>query len=355
LAEELQAFYAANGFRLFGGAYSEHRHTVNAIPQILNFGTEQPWKPRHKDGATVENNAYFDRLHELGYEIIVRQTEFLDFCSSETVRSCNRYSSAGVEPIHASTLSTGEKAAVLLYTFMSLSEVATTVVRAYDGGAAWLVRRGVEIPLVEIDRHRRTSTMSALVAVDRLIADLRQARSGQAYFTHLLLPHYPYATNRDCTLKARKEWQMRVSLIESRKRRQLAYFDQLSCTTKKLGAVLESLAASPAGARSIVIVHGDHGSRITQRDPTVKNSGLVDDTDLISSYATLFAVKAPEIAPGYDARRLPVARLLASLAGSGFQSVEVELESGFIPSVVLDDHEWRPGHRIDLPPSWIPR
>ncbi len=352
LRRDLQNFYVQNGFRLFGGAYSEYLHTVNAIPHILNFGVEQPWTSEHREGATVDQNRYFDRLGQLGYRVRVYQTDFLDLCANPAVESCTVQRAADLKPIAATTLDATEKAALILYGFASLSEAAKLAVRFYDLAASRLARTSVRLPSFEL--HQANAT-GALVAFDRVIADLRHARPGEAYVVHLLLPHYPYAVGRDCGTKALGEWQMRRSPLVTRKGRELAYFDQVTCAMSKVGAALRALAASPSGSRSIVIVHGDHGSRITQRDPMVENTSRFDERDLINGYSTLFAVRTAEIEPGYDAARLPVAQLLSALARSSFSSAAVDLAPGFVPSVMLENWRWKPIRRHELPASWTSR
>ena len=353
LRRELQNFYVQSGFRLFGGAYSEYLHTVNAIPHILNFGVEQPWTSEHSEGAAIGQNRYFDRLSQLGYRVRVYQTDFLDLCANPAVESCTVQPAVDLKPIAATRLAATEKAELILYGFASLSEAVKLAVRFYDLAALRLARTSsVRLPLIEL--HQANAT-GALVAFDRVIADLGHARPGEAYVVHLLLPHYPYATRRDCGIKALGEWQMRGSPLVTRTGRELAYFDQVICATAKVGAALRALAASPGGSRSIVIVHGDHGSRITQQDPIVENVGRFDERDLINGYSTLFAVRGADIEPGYEATRLPVAQLLSALARSSFSSATVDLAPGFAPSVMLEDRKWKPIRRHELPTSWTSR
>ena len=47
-------------------------------------------------------------------------------------------------------------------------------------------------------------------------------------------------------------------------------------------------------------MHGDHGSRITVTDPRDENRDRLTAEDLVDGFSTLFAVKAPRHAPGYD-------------------------------------------------------
>ncbi len=49
-----------------------------------------------------------------------------------------------------------------------------------------------------------------------------------------------------------------------------------------------------------IIVHGDHGSRISVIEPAAQYADQVTDRDLIDSYATLFAMRGPTVTAGYD-------------------------------------------------------
>lgn len=60
----------------------------------------------------------------------------------------------------------------------------------------------------------------------------------------------------------------------------------------------------------------------------------------MDSFSTLFAVKAPGIAPGYDLRLMSLQTLFGHLAGSRFRSVP-------------DDTVVEPGQARDLYPSPI--
>ena len=355
MRSDLKDFYLKRGFRLWGGAYSEYMHSTNAIPHILNFGAEQPWLPEYKQaGVSLRRNAYFARLEALGYQLRVYQSDYVNYCESPSINSCNEYRVDDLLPVADAPLPVHEKAAVILYGLVSLSDLGVGLGRFYDMLAIILSWKGIDLPLLSIDANKRTSTLSALVAFDRLVADLRRAKPGEAYFAHLLLPHYPYVTDAACAIKRRNEWMVRTSFEARWEDRNLAYFDQLRCTMTKVDQALQALARSPAGRNSVVVIHGDHGSRITRRDPVAENMQRgVDETDLVGSHSTLMAVRAPGVAPGYDVARRPVASLLGRLADSGFGERDAGPEPASEPSVMIANRRWKPVRRHPLPPAWL--
>ena len=355
IRSELKGFYLRRGFRLWGGAYSEYMASTNSIPHILNFGDEQPWLPEHRrDGLSLQSNAYFDRLEALGYQTYVYQSDHVRYCESKSVRSCTEYSVTDLLPIANSSLRVDEKASIVTYGLLSLSSLAVNLGVLYDASAILLSRQGIDLPFLAINANKRTSTLSALAALDQLIPDLRDAKPGEAYFAHILLPHDPYIMNAECKVKSRAEWIVRKSFEATWEDRQLAYFDQLRCAMAKVDEALEALAGSPAGKNSVVVIHGDHGSRITQRELVVENAERgFKDVDLIGTYSTLFAARATAIDPGYDNDRRPVASLLTRLARSGFGERYADPESKSAPGIMIENRDWKPVRRHPLPRAWL--
>jgi hypothetical protein len=347
-------FYDGQGFRLFAGAYSLFNNTVNALPTILNFGDIQPWAPEHLDGIDLDENAYFERLEALGFDLTVYESDYIGYCGQAAVDRCVVYGINDLSAVAASALPVSAKASVVAYGFASLSGVALAVTNAYDRLALYARDRGwFELPFIELQLRSVFGSLSATAAFNRLVDDLRDARPGQAYFAHLLLPHYPYVLAADCTLKPIREWGLRQSLVSSLDERRLAYAEQVRCVTTKIGEALAALADSPGGKRTIVIVHGDHGSRLTEYDPTLEAIDLFTDDDVVASHSTLFAVRAEGIDAGVEERRLPVSQILKTLSQSAFGSAAVDVPDGFVPEVMLVRRDAEPVRAYALPSSWV--
>jgi hypothetical protein len=348
--EELARFYTARGFRLFARAYSNHFHTVNAIPDILNFGgtgTSEPSRTHLRTGRT----AYLDLLAARGYPIHVYESDFADFCSDVDFASCTRYWSPSLQFVADLPIPPGEKARLIAFKFAGLSGLAAGLVRLYNDAAGNLGRKPDDQPRPGLDRWGISSSISGLAAFDALAADLRRARRGEAYFVHLLVPHYPYVAAPDCTILPPSRWEYRRSATPVTGR-EAAYHRQVGCVMAKLDRALAALAASPAGADAIVVVHGDHGSRITEVEPVANKAGRFSDRDLIAGFSTLFAVRGRAIAAGIDGAPAAVPDLLGSLARSDFGSTDIPRSAGTPRMVMLDDNAWRPRRQVPLPAAW---
>lgn len=329
---ELRSFYEERGFAVFGRAYSEHMHTVNAIPDILNYGN-RGGTGASKTGVRVGKTMHFGRLRAQGYRLHLFQSNFADFCTDASSATCTTYIDSSLRPTLQVPLSAPERARLIAVKFAALSSLAKKIY-----GAAYLERMSL------------TSSVAAFAAAPRFAEQVRHAKRGEVYFAHLLIPHYPYVTNRDCRFLATSQWRQRMGTVPIRER-EAAYFEQLRCTTQQIDSILDAIAKSPAGGDAIVIVHGDHGSRVTNVDPQVANQGYFTEADLIAGYSTIFAVRSKGIAPGYREKPAKVSRLLEVVSRNNFHALPTD-EAESDSSVMLDDDNWKPRARVPLPASW---
>ncbi len=99
----------------------------------------------------------------------------------------------------------------------------------------------------------------------------------------------------------------------SREKRYTSYFDQVRCAHHKLSILLAAMEDAGVLADATIIVHGDHGSRIALHKPNIGSPALLSDTDIVDNYSTLFAVRMPGGAPGYDRPLRSIQSLFAEL------------------------------------------
>jgi hypothetical protein len=67
-------------------------------------------------------------------------------------------------------------------------------------------------------------------------------------------------------------------------------------------------------SRSKIIIHGDHGSRLFNREATMANEDELLPSDYIDSFSALFAVKASGVEAKYDRRMVAIQDALAAVA-----------------------------------------
>jgi len=336
----IEKFYTNNGFRLYGGAYSDYYNTANSIPFTLNFGKEEA---KGKFFASASGNEYFKLLRRAGYRINVLQSEYIHYCAG-LVDSCATYNSAYYGSVADTSLSAADKAVII-----GKKMVPTGVIWAASKAYLQLYDAGYGLPVPIPNTNLNPTAINASVAFKRFEHEIADAQPGQVYFGHILMPHMPYALRPDCTFTPIGQWRERVR-SQSLASRQKAYADQLLCTTRQVAAVLKAVDHSPAGRNSIIIIHGDHGSRITRFEPLLENVGQFNEDDLVAGHSTLFAVRGPGIEAGYDPRHYRLVDLLDEFATSGFRKTGSHPISD--PMVVLVDKKMVPRRTISLPKSW---
>ena len=350
LREKLKAFYARRGFALYGGAYGRHLHTVNAIPYTLNYGRRLGAGASMK-GARIGRTDYLSGLARRGYRLEILQTDFVDFCSDATYEKCVTYWSASLAPTLSLPWGPADRARLIAIKFAALSTIARGLQEPWNLLAPRLRRHGFRAEDLRIHSSAASSTVAAMLAFDMLRDSAARIQPGQALFAHLLLPHYPYAVASDCRYLPHGKWKVR-RFVHAQRVRESAYFDQLRCAQRKVDLVLDALAKSPAGANSIVIIHGDHGSRITKLDPNIRNAGRYSDADMIAGFSTLFAVRAPGVAPAYYRGRAPVASLLRDFALGDFRNAPSPSPDAR-PTVFLENRALKPVRAVALPAAWV--
>ena len=344
IRQELKDFYLSRGFNLYGGAYSEHFYSINAIPKIFNYGGALGKSPSKEGGVNLGETAHLTALGKLGYRLKIYQSDYAEICADAEVQSCLTYgvSSLGATLDYPLTLT--ERVELITLKFLSLSRFLKAVDRWFK------LSNGS--PILDLNAKSNSSTIGALTVFDMLIADLKKARPGEAYVAHILLPHYPYATNSDCTMRRKSSWEMRRSTSPIGYR-EAAYYDQIRCSMLKVDQAINAMEHSEVGDDFAVIVHSDHGSRITKRDPTVRNMDRFDSDDLIAGFASLFAVRAPGLASDYSDDPAALALLLGEFTKSGFEAAPDTAGASSNAKVMLADGDWVPVKKFPLPQGWM--
>ena len=301
----LRNFYLDRGFQVFGRSYSRYFDTALSLSNLFNFETgavSGKHDVRVGTGFTLTNNAYFDLMTKRGYQIHVYQTDYLDFCQSESanIASCFTSHVESIKSIEDAPLGIAEKIRVVLSKYLSLSNLFSS-----------------RIPAL-----RRVSAVATIPVFEKLQADMLRAAPGSLFVVHLLLPHYPYAYRADCELRpSTADWlyahderlEPRRNDAESRKERYPLYLEQVVCLNLKLGSLFDALGDAGLLEQTMILVHGDHGSRISLLTQIAWWDSQLTAADYVDSFSTLVAFRTPGGRAAYDRRMLPLDSLFSAL------------------------------------------
>jgi len=308
LAGELRRLFERHGFRLHGGAFSRHFVSGRSIPNVLNFDfRDNTWGPilRHHTELKVRS-ALFEGLASDGYDVVSYGTEHIDLCfpvatRCEVLPSFNPFSPY----IDNDQLKTRALFQLVWIAFgrSYLLYRSSAFLFSFTGG-------GRPSPFAGIDAYAFPRWF------DRFERDVAAASGGHAYFAHLLMPHAPYVFDGACqeTRTAVVAYFLTedrkltgAALDEVRKDGHRDYQEQYRCLVSRLERLLTRLETAPQFEDATIVIHGDHGPRISAGQ-YVEN---VSARDMIDNYSALYAIRSPKVKPGYDSRKTSVQRLTA--------------------------------------------
>jgi hypothetical protein len=314
----IRAAYA--DFALFGGAYSRFAETKYSLASMMN-GDRGTDVAEIIDGdlfqfAMTESD-WFERLRAEGYAIRVYQNAWFDMCGAAPgVDACYTYPLFSPNAVQRTPLSTDARLRVLFQ------------------------------KLVFGKPALQLGPLASTEALARFEDDLHAAPRGVAYIVHLLLPHFGYLYDADCTLADPSQWQRDewgedglYSRAEYDAMYRL-YLAQTVCAARRMEALFAEMKALGVWDEATIIVHGDHGSRIGERPYIIAAPELLSDRNLVDHFSTLLAVKAPGLAPGIRPEPVTLQGTFADLFLGGRRVGEDE--NGEVLVRTSDEDEFRP-------------
>jgi hypothetical protein len=364
LRRDLETFYERYGFTVFPRAHSQYINTYESIGNMLNGEASPRYANNVVDisgkvpefGIRLRENRWFQVLAERGYKIRIYQTDFLDLCTPDmaAIEYCLTVPSNGISSLMGAELPVDLKAWIILGRLLSgslsigvakqlISRQGENNERAGDA-SQWL------------SRPPRLGAISAFSVMDRIAEDLRKAGPGTAIFAHLMAPHGAYMHDADCSLKPDiVSWvgpwarlpPSATNTPATRRARYLLYFDQVRCTQRKLAQIFEALRDTGQFADSTIIIHGDHGSRISLLAPSYEAADEVSRDDLIDSYSTLFAIRRSDMAAGQDRRQRSINSLFAGIVMN--RPLAEEPAEVFIDQSIMEPELGRPYLSTPMP------
>jgi hypothetical protein len=328
----LRSFLLENGFRVFGRAYSRFHRTANAIPNTLNYASV-PEEAYFIEGnrKRLRKNQYFKDMYERGYMIHVYQPNYFDFCEGYEyqIAACHTFLSIGIKPLESLQLSKIAKTELILRNFGELSVILRNGARYYKR----IIRKAMSYGYFSpqwIPGSPDLYSAHGLQILDIVARDVANAAPGDLYFAHLLTPHSPYVYDRGCNLRNRHAW-VRHSDPVSRLHRYMLYLEQVECIRNRLQYIFDLWRRAKVFDSAKVILHGDHGSRLYLKEPTVDNRDELRKSDYVDSFSTLLAVKAPGLEARYDGRIVAIQDALAAVANNEpLDRLSVRTEGPFV-------------------------
>ncbi len=326
----LREFYLDQDFAVYGRAYSKYLATQESVPNLLNFSSSGDpgyfFDGGFHPNVLLENNAWFDLLHDRGYRIHVMENNFMRFFNPGD-QGFNphgdtrlHYYWRSLKPVEMLDVHPAKKIPFLLGGFFKRSYFLSRVQGTYSNIQSSQMASGF-LPSLEV-KVEFPGQKAALDALGILEEQLQGAGPGQVFFAHIMLPHTPYGLSPDCGFELRPDkWLSnydrklipRFNTPESRALRYPLYLDQLSCLQSRLERMFQILRDKGLWDDCMIILHGDHGARICQWVPDAYADEKVLPTDYLDCFSTLFAVKSPHVAPGYFRNMLPLDHLFTRL------------------------------------------
>lgn len=333
--EAVRGLFERHQFKLYGKAFSRHFLSVRAIPATLNFDFNEDYAGRlskyaSRSATELGQVALFDRMAADGFRVKVRQSAHINFCAASDVE-CVSFPSFNPQSAYANIGSAAYRATMLV-----MQEAFAESYLLYNVTRILVPVFGDPSDVVPtfFDIH------GFPLWFDEFAEDVTNAKPGQMFFTHFLLPHNPAVLNASC--EAQRRWVSPYYLVEQRNltgtqfdamRSQFYswYYGQVGCLLSKLDGFLTKIEEMPSLQQATIVFHGDHGSRISSGH-FIEN---LSKRDMIDNYSALYAIKGPGIEPGYDSRKVSIQRLTAEY----FSGKTLEELGPDNPNVVIDSKE----------------
>jgi hypothetical protein len=135
LRDEIISFFKRYDFQLYTRAYTHYNATVDSMTRAFNFRNDDAnlWQIASmlRTRVSFTENAWFKALNDIGYDVVVYQSESMDFCDvalSGEIR-CNTFPMPNLGTIHEEVKNVSTRAAVLLRTLASQSAMLLKALR----------------------------------------------------------------------------------------------------------------------------------------------------------------------------------------------------------------------------------
>lgn len=291
LRAEHVAFFTKHGFQFYPRAYSRYTRTRDSLPSLFSYGEDPPVVHSVDLHYVPEQLPYFSDLDKRGYRISAVLPMFFDLCVNQRMTHCRSWENSGLTSMLGTEVGIFDRAKIFAFTMLRLTSAPTHVAARLQFGANDLLGTDARWPF----NRSQLVHLASLKELDPFIDELADIRAGEVRFAHFLIPHSPYGLTASCAVKPEAEW-MNEHGPTPEAAREIAYADQVRCLKQHLDRMMGVLNKSREGREAIVVLHGDHGSRIAPTHPHVGGPEL-SQRQKIMLHSTLFAIRVPGEAP----------------------------------------------------------
>lgn len=288
----IEANLFGRGFTLYSSAFSRYTATVDALDNLFDFRADPTTlyfqRETNQAPGSISQGRYFDALSRAGYRFRIVQTDEVDICSAipaSALEVCKHQRLPALRSLRQSS-------ATLLQRTWRIAKTAMMQSRLLR---ALLPRYGMA-PMTGLANF-------AGEAIDEYAQDVLAHGGGRVYLAHWMIPHSPFVYSPECqptydiplwaTIPVDKTAGQPPNTEQSRALRYSRYFDQLQCAHRLLARLFDQLDTAGVFDSAVIILHGDHGSRITTTPPNTDHRDSLTETNLRDAYSTLFAIRLP--------------------------------------------------------------
>lgn len=263
--QEIREFFKKNNFNIYENAYALFRDTDQSLGSALNFiKTKEEYIniDRKKEvhflkksnnyfiTNNLEKNKFFDlREHK---NIVVSQSMYINFCSHPKIIICNQFN-----PFDENlTFLNGFKDTKL-----------SRYISAYRNNGAifsyfiWRILSQIRLVDTLLDPDGEKASIEYIF--NQIFKDVINNKDTNLFFSHILVPHIPYAFNSKCEYDGNKSINYnRITYSQKRIQHNL----EKLCLIKYLDQFFNKLKSIDEFENFEIIIFSDHDSRIDDDD-----------------------------------------------------------------------------------------
>lgn len=276
--------YTAKGFTVYGNAYSQYSWTFESLLSLHQF--EQTHGFVYQKTLKPLASRIFQNFANQGYDINVYSNEWVDYCSPNQVAKCFTMPDNALGFLSPWPVPVLGKAWIVLNFFVESHQ---------SRFLKNLLRR---LPSSAWDIQEKVSPFSAPRILEELEKDILSKPSGNVFYAHILLPHYPFIFDGGCNLR---DFFKHAPKYPETSAAYKAYSGQAACVQSRLKTLFDLMEEMNVFKNTAVIVFGDHGARLIPRPrgPVRKNENWnLYLKDRFSAFLAVKPAAAGENPPG---------------------------------------------------------